>query len=736
MLKTKWIGSAAAVLAAAMLQGAIIPAATGQSASPDARAAATEAAMTEDERTLLTRGIVAIPALVGPLPEDAVIGAGYVPGIPRLGVPALTETDASLGVSFVGGMRSDGATALPSGMAIAATWNPELANAAGAMIAGEARAKGFNVLLAGGVNLMREPRNGRTFEYLGEDPLLAGVMAGASIAGIQSQHMIATVKHLAFNNQESHRHDVDVKIGEAAARESELLAFQIAIERGNPGSVMCAYNKVRGHKACDSDYLLNQVIKRDWGYKGFVMSDWGSVPGVGAALNGLDQQSGSQLDAALFFGTELAEKAREDAAYAARLRDMNRRILRSIYAAGLDRHPPVKGPIDFAANGALSRQVAEQGIVLLKNRGDILPLAGSANSIAVIGGYADSGVLSGGGSSQVHGADGPALIVPMGGEGITAMVLNQQYHRSSPLKAIAARAAVADVVYRDGRYISEAVTAARQADVAIVFATQWQGEVLDAGDLNLPSGQDELIAAIARANPNTIVVLETGGPVVMPWLDQTAAVLAAWYPGAQGGEAIARVLFGEVNPSGRLPATFPASTAQLPRPVLDGLATAKPEIIRSPGARPPVPVDYDIDGSDIGYRWFARKKQSPLFPFGFGLSYTSFSQSALTVTGGKQPRATVTVANTGKRAGATVAQVYLVSQAGRDTRRLAAFQRVELAPGESRRVTMSIDPRLLANWAGQGWQIPGGTYRFVAASSAEDPGIAAQVWLPERRMKP
>lgn len=738
MEQSRWSTLKVAALGAAFFNPIFGNVVIAQPADPDARAAATEAAMTQDERTIMTRGILAIPLMAGPLPEGAVVGAGYVPGIPRLGVPALTETDASLGVSYVGGMRGDGgATALPSGMAIAATWNPALARTGGAMIAGEARAKGFNVLLAGGVNLMREPRNGRTFEYLGEDPLLAGKMAGASIAGIQSRNILSTVKHLAFNNQESHRHDVDVKLGDAAARESELLAFEIAIEDGQPGAVMCAYNKVGGRKACDSDYLLNRVLKQDWGYKGFVMSDWGSVPGVSAALSGLDQQSGSQLDPAPYFGDELARKGREDKAYAARLHDMNRRILRSIYATGLDRNPPVIAPIDLDANAKVAQQVAEQGIVLLRNRGDILPLARSAKSIAVIGGYADSGVLSGGGSSQVHGKDGPAITVPMGGEGIVAAVLNQQYHRSSPLKAIKAMADKATVTFRDGRYVSEAVTAASQAEVAIVFATQWTGEMLDSGDLNLPSGQDALIVAVAKANPNTIVVLETGGPVVMPWLDQTAAVLSAWYPGARGGEAIARVLFGEVNPSGKLPATFPASTDQLPRPVLDGLPTAFPEVIRSFEARPSVPVDYDIEGADIGYRWFARKDLKPLFPFGFGLSYTTFAQSGLAVSTGARPQATLTVTNTGKRAGATVAQVYLTAQAGKPVKRLAAFERVELAPGESRKVTMPIDPRLLANWTGKGWTIPAGKYAFTAAESAADgTGPSVEVSFAPMKLKP
>jgi beta-glucosidase len=276
------------------------------------RADATVSAMTQDEKTILTHGIMPLPIgeKAEPIPADAVAGAGYIHGIPRLSVPALKESDASLGVSYVMGLRHDGATALPSGVAMAATWNPQLLREGGAMIGAEARAKGFNVLLAGGTNLTRDPRNGRTFEYLSEDPLLSGVLVGNAIAGVQSNHIISTIKHFALNGQETGRKFADVKIGEAAARESDLLAFKIGIEVGNPGSVMCSYNRVRGEQACASDYLLNGVLKKDWRYKGFVMSDWGAVPGLDAALKGLDQQSGAELDKGLFFADKLAAAAK------------------------------------------------------------------------------------------------------------------------------------------------------------------------------------------------------------------------------------------------------------------------------------------------------------------------------------------------------------------------------------------------------------------------------------------
>jgi beta-glucosidase len=715
--------------------------ALGQPAAPDlaaakARAAATAARMTEPEKTVLTHGIMPLP--IGPnpapIPRDAVPGAGYVAGLPRLGVPALKETDASLGVAYVFGLRRDGATALPAGVAMAATWNPELIRRGGAMIGAEARAKGFNVMLAGGANLMRDPRNGRTFEYLSEDPLLTGVLVGNAIAGVQSNHIISTIKHFALNGQETGRKFVDVKIAEPAARESDLLAFQLGIEIGHPGAVMCAYNRVGGAQACANSWLLDKVLKRDWRYPGFVMSDWGAVPALSAALAGLDQQSGAQLDPQVFFDAPLAEAAAKDPAYRARRDDMNRRVLTAIYASGLDANPVAPGgQVDLTADAAVAEDVARQGIVLLRNRGGALPLAATARRIAVIGGYADSGVLSGAGSSQVHGPGGPAISVPLGGQGPFAAFLSQQYHRSSPVAAIRALAPQADVRFRDGRYIADAVAQARQADVVIVFATKWASEGLDQPDLTLPNGQDALIAAVAEANPNTIVVLETGNPVTMPWLDKTAAVLEAWYPGARGGEAIAAVLFGTANPSGRLPITFPAGVDQLPRPRLDGYAALEPNF----AGDPPTPdarltADYDIEGSDVGYRWFARQGRTPLFPFGFGLSYTAFETTDLQVKG---LTASFTVRNTGARAGATVGQLYLVSRDGGPKRRLVGFQRVELAPGEARTVQLTIDPRLLADWSGEGWSMPAGPYAFALGDDAEHLGPAQIVRVAARRWK-
>ncbi|MBB5685933.1 beta-glucosidase family protein [Sphingobium boeckii] len=703
-------------------------------AASEKRAAETVSRMEDAEKTVLTKTMLAVPLMGGSVPEGGVAGAGFAPAIPRLGIPALKETDASLGVAYLMGLRNDGgATALPSGVAMGSTWNPELLYRAGAMIGSEARAKGFNVMLAGGVNLMRDPRNGRTFEYLSEDPLQSGILVGASIAGIQSNHIISTIKHFALNGQETGRFSVDVRVSEAAARESDLLAFQIGIERGQPGSVMCAYNKVLGHKACDNDWLLNTVLKKDWRYKGYVMSDWGAVPGLSTALNGLDQQSGAQIDKAVYFGDMLAKAAKSDPAYAVRLDDMNKRILTAIYANGLDKYPATPGgAIDRKANADIAEEVARQGVVLLRNRGGALPLAAGVKRVAIIGGYADRGVLSGAGSSQVHGDKGPEVIVPKQGGGPVGDFISEQYHESSPLKALRAKLPNATIAYSEGRYISEAVTQAKLADVAIVFATQWASEGFDQPDLSLPSGQDALIAAVAEANPNTIVVLETGGPVMMPWLDKTAAVLAAWYPGARGGEAIASILIGETNPSGRLPLTFPASLDQLPRPVIDGASEVAESFDVMAAQDSKLSTNYDVEGSDLGYRWNARRGQKALFPFGFGLSYASFATGDLKVNA---TSASFTVRNTGKRAGATVGQVYLVSRNGEIKQRLVGFQRVSLEAGAQQKVSVAIDPRLLADWRDGGWSIAADDYAFALGDDAETLGKPVTVRMKAKHWK-
>jgi beta-glucosidase len=699
--------------------------------SPDVRAGLLNRELTLDERISLVHGIWARPDRDITVPADAIISAGYVPGVPRLGVPALYETDASLGITNPLRLRpGDGGTALPASLALAATFSPELAYRSGVLLGSEARAKGFNVLLGPGVNLARDPRNGRNFEYLGEDPLLGGVLAGENIRGIQSNHVIATIKHFALNDQETNRHWVNAVIDPTALRESDLLAFQIGIEIGRPGSVMCAYNQVNGPYACGNDFLLNRVLKQEWAYPGWVMSDWGAVYATDFAVRGLDQQSGQQADAQVWFGELLKNAVKSGAVPEARLADMTRRILRSMFANGLFEHPQVRsGEIDYAAHAQAAREVAAQGIVLLRNREDILPLTNAAKRILVVGGYADLGVLSGGGSSQVYepNTDWHSAI-RVGGEGRVGARRNMVFHSSAPLAAIRARAPGARVTFDDGRYPAAAAALARQSDVVIVFANQWMTENEDAPDMSLPQGQEALIRAVAQANPRTIVVLETGGAVDLPWIGDVSAVLEAWYAGTGGAEAIADVLFGQVNPSGRLPVSFPVSLSQYPRPQIAGWGRSEGEYFDAPHP----------EGASVGYRWLAQSGQQPLFPFGFGLSYTHFQYTDLKVGGGKHLTLTFSVKNVGEHAGSDTPQAYLVSANGVRTLRLIGFHRVTLAPGDSARVALRADPRIVGRFddATRQWVIKAGAYEVAVGSSAGEHALRGTASLTGSRLPP
>ena len=665
--------------------------------------------------------------------------AGYVPGVARLGIPAEWQTDAGVGVAT----QHDAdhwreRTSLPSGLATAATWNIGLAYSGGAMIGSEARDSGFNVMLAGGVNLLREPRNGRNFEYGGEDPLLAGTIVGAEIAGIQSNHIISTIKHYAVNAQETGRHFVSSNLDHDQARMSDLLAFQFAIERGDPGSVMCAYNRVDDVYACENEWLLDDVLKTEWGYKGYVMSDWGAAYSTVKAANaGLDQESaGDAFDEKPWFKTSLAAAVADGKVSEARLDDMVRRILRSLYATGVMDAPDVADrPIDLEAHAEITLADAQEAIVLLKNAptdktGGLLPLVKSAKTIAIIGGHADAGVLSGGGSSQVHAVGGNA-VPGLGQKDFPGPIY---YFPDSPMKAIKARLPDAKIVYDDGSDPARAAALAAKSDLVLVFATQWTGEDLDFS-VTLPDNQDLTIAAVAAANPKTVVVLETGGPVLMPWVDKVPAILEAWYPGTHGGEAIARVLFGEVDAAGRLPATFPASLDQLPRPAFT-----------DNGGKPHEPFDVSYsEGAAVGYKWFDKTNQKPLFAFGHGLSYTHFTYGGLTAkAAGNGVEVSFTVTNDGARPGKAVPQVYVGPDAWKTgdpaagweaPRRLGGFAKLDLAPGASRSVTLTVDPRLLAVY-NKGWRIKAGNYTVSLAASSRDIEQTATVGLAATVLPP
>ena len=745
--------AATSILALAGSVSARQPVATGaQMVAADhdaarARADAVVARMTLDEKIALVHGLFP-PFAKGKTPNELIPSAGHIDGIARLGVPLIRESDASLGVANqVEQREGDVATALPSGLATAATFDPVIARAGGAMIGSEARAKRFDVLLAGGVNLTRDPWNGRNFEYLGEDPLLAGELAGAHIAGVQSSKVASTIKHFALNSQETGRMVADARIDEAALRMSDLLAFQIAIERGNPASVMCAYNKVNGDWACENKHLLTDVLKRDWHYPGWVMSDWGAVHStVKAAEAGLDQESGQELDKAIYFGAPLKEAVAAGTVLVTRLDDMVARYLTGLIETGVydDPAPAKVQPINYATHAAVAQRAAEAGIVLLKNEGNVLPIARNARRIVVIGGRADVGVLSGGGSSQVRSVGGAPVEIPLA-TGAASSFARITYHASSPLKALRAAMPGATISFVDGRDPAAAAAAARAADLAVVFATQWTTEAQDVADLSLPYHQDELISAVAAAQPKTVAVLETGGPVLMSWLDAVPAVIAAWYPGQRGGEAIANILTGRVNPSGRLPITFPAAEAQAPRAVPVGFATLTS--LEAQAAADPAkasayelksfPINY-VEGADVGYRWYEKQGTRPLFAFGHGLSYTSFGYENPVVTGGKTVSVTVDVVNTGKIAGADVPQLYVARDGGTEPMRLAAFERVTLKPGERRRVTLTAEPRIVADYDTSlpGWRIAGGSYRVAIAHDATDRSLVRTVTVDPATMKP
>ncbi|MDA3661219.1 glycoside hydrolase family 3 C-terminal domain-containing protein [Mycobacterium xenopi] len=698
---------------------------------PDTRAREIEAKLTDDERFSLLASVMGanelLPVRDERIPADVPMSAGYVPGIPRLGVPPLLMTDASLGVTNPGYRPGDTATALPAGLALAASFNPALARASGAAVAREARSRGFNVLLAGGINLARDPRNGRNFEYLSEDPFLSATIAAESINGIQQQGVISTIKHYSLNCNETNRNWLDAVIDADAHRESDLLAFEIAIGRSQPGAVMTAYNKVNGDYASGNDLLLNDILKVAWGYQGWVMSDWGATPSWEFALKGLDQESGAQIDRLLWGAEAFTDRLR--AAYAEgklpkqRLSDMARRILRSIFAVGADRWEATPPP-DMAAHNAIALDIARQGVVLLQNRG-LLPIEPeSAGRIAVIGGYAQIGVPTGCGSSAVVPPGGYAAVIPIGAPGLMGSVRNLYLLPSSPLTELRKMLPHNTIEFDPGISPAEAALTARRADIAVVFAVRVEGEGFDNADLALPWGQDAVIEAVAEAQPNTVVVLETGNPTAMPWRGKVNAILQAWYPGQAGGQAIAEILVGAANPCGRLPLTFPLDLSQTPRPELPGLG--------APWGTP-ITIHYS-EGAEVGYRWYATQGHRPMFAFGHGLSYTRFERRDLTVSGGDTVTASFTVVNTGGRAGTDVPQLYMTAAPDGQRLRLLGFERVELAPGESRRVTIEADPRVLARYDGSAgsWRIDEGSYTLAVGASAVEPELRATVGLPGR----
>jgi len=679
--------------------------------SPDKRADLVIQQMSLDEKITLVHGVEGAAAQ-----QHSLGGAGYVPGIPRLGIPALQMTDGRSGVANIGS-RGIYATALPCALANAASWDLEGSYEYGAQLGKEVRDIGFNVSLGGTSNIIREPRNGRNFECLGEDPLLVGKMLGRELKGTQDQQVIGNINRYAVNDQETGRFIGSAVIARRAMQETDLLAFEIAIKESNVGTVMCAYNRVNSVYACENPYLLADVLKNAWDYKGWVMTDWGAAhSAVQSALAGMDQE----MPSGRYFGDPLKEAVQKGQVPLSRLDDMVHRILRTEFAFGVIDNPPAPKPVNPFSGADVAQRVEERAIVLLKNRNGQLPLeASEVKSIAVIGAHADIAVLSGAGSDQVDAAGGNAV------PGNDRFV----WHPSSPLRALRARAPNTQVTYDPGTDPAAAAKLAGASEIAIVFVWQHTSEGRDVPNLSLPANQDELVSHVAAANPHTIVVLETGGPVTMPWLDKVDAVLEAWYPGIRGGEAIARALFGDVNPSAKLPVTFPKSEADLPHANVAGMLPAEGggEPIQQ---KTPFDINY-TEGLKVGYKWFEAESKEPLFPFGFGFSYTSFAYSSLEVMPGKELHVSFRVANTGSRAGAEIAQVYatLPSSAGEPFKRLVGWEKVVLAPGQSKAISLRVDPKYLSifNTAKEKWELAPGEYKIVVGGNSQNTPLSQGV---------
>jgi len=691
--------------------------------SSDERAAMVVKEMTLDEKISLLHGTgMKDLSLISPVAIHSNGGAGYVVGIPRLGIPGIQMSDAAYGVRQ-SGENGRYSTALPADIAQAASWDLDAGFEYGALIGRELRDQGYNMSLGGGVNLAREPRCGRTFEYMGEDPILAGKMVAAVIRGVQAQRVIGDIKHFALNDQESGRNAVNVNIDRRAARESDLLAFEIGVEEANPAAVMCSYNRVNGDYACENKYLLGDLLKRDWKFKGFVLSDWGATHSAAkASAAGLDQEQPGWI----FYGDSLKRQVESGQLPMAELDDHVRRILRSMFAAGVIDDPPQKGVVDVERGLEVAQKLAEQSIVLLKNDRSQLPLdASKIHSIAVIGPHADVGMISGGGSAQVDPPGGNAILPP--GKGQTRW-LEPVWFPTSPVKAIRAKAPAVTVSFDSGSDPAAAAALAKSADIAIFFAYQWESEDMDLDSLSLPDHQDAAIAAVAAANPQTVVVLETGSPVTMPWAGQVSAIVEAWYAGSRGADAVANILFGAANPSAKLPITFPRSEDDLPHRTIvkppKATTDAENQGWRRIAAGLPVfQVTYD-EGMKVGYKWYDSERKPALFPFGFGLSYTTYLYSELKVVPGNNPRVSFTASNTGSRAGAEIAEVYasLPASAAEPPKRLVGWSKVQLNAGESRQVTVEVNRKYLSifNVKQDGWQLIPGEYTFLVGGSSQD----------------
>jgi beta-glucosidase len=656
-----------------------------RSLPPDQRARLLVQAMTLDEKVLEVHMM------------DTPAHPREVPGISRLGVPNFKITNGPAGAGPGDSSSKQPATALPSALAMSASWDTAQAAAFGTIAGQEVADRGEDLIEAPGVNITRVPRNGRNFEYFGEDPYLAGQLAAWEIQAIQAQGIMAEIKHYAANNQETNRKTINEIIDERTLREIYLPAFEAAVAQAHVAAVMCAYPKVNGTFGCENSHLLKDVLRGDWGFQGFVQSDYTATHStVNSAQAGLDLSMKAD-----FYGSAMKSAVTSGKLPVSVLDTLLVRRFTQMFAFGLFDHPRNPKPIPAKADGAVARSIAEQSAVLLKNSGNELPLSASGlHSIAVIGPYAGAAHTGGSGSSAVS----PLYTV-------------------SPVTGIKAKVGSGVTVsHNDGSSTSSAASLARSSDVAIVMVGNKDREGGDRSSLSLSGNQNALVSAVAAANKHTIVVLKTGGPVLMPWLAQVPAVLEAWYPGEEDGNAVADLLFGTANPSGKLPMSFPKNEADTPAhtaaqyPGVNGTA-------------------HYSEGLQVGYRWYDAQNVAPLFPFGFGLSYTSFSFANLSVPAAPGPDGKVTVSvdvtNTGSRAGADVVQVYVAAPAaaGEPPRQLKGFAKVRLAAGETRQVTVTLQDRAFSVWStsAKAWQTVPGQYTVLVGDSSRSLPLQAPI---------
>lgn len=666
------------------------------------------------------------------------------PGVPRLGIPELYWSDGPHGVRMEinwndwnhAGWTNDSITAFPALTALAATWNPEMSAAYGKSIGEEALYREKDVLLGPGVNIYRTPLNGRNFEYMGEDPYLASVMVVPYIQELQKNGVAACVKHYAVNNQETWRNHIDVNVSDRALYEIYLPAFKAAIVEGGSWTIMGAYNKIAGQHACHNDRMLNQILKKDWGFDGVVVSDWGGTHDTKeAALNGLDVEMGSYTDGlsvdnsngydSYYLGNAYLKMIQNGEIPESVVNDKAARILRLIFRTSMNRNKPF-GSLCTTEHYAAAEAIGNEGIVLLKNAPiakkapALLPLKADYQNILVVGDNAVRRLNEGGGSSELKVKD---MVSPL--DGLRAIYGNrvkyaQGYAAGQPMYA---RVNEVSQEVQD-KLRAEAVEMAKEADVVILVGGLNKNHLQDCegGDrqeYGLPFGQDELIEELLAVNKNLVLVLLSGNAVEMPWIEKVPAIVQGWYLGSMGGKSIANVLSGKVNPSGKLPFSFPVKLSDSPAHSFDAMSY--------PGDG--IKQEYKEDIL-VGYRWYDTKKIPTTFAFGHGLSYTSFEYgkavaSAKKMTADDKLEIAVKVKNTGDVAGKEVVQLYIgddKSSVVRPLKELKHFQKIALNPGEEKTITFTItvDDLKYYDDIRKDWTAEAGKFKaYIGASSVD-----------------